>query len=211
MTVAAKYAPQLCLAGAKARFDEVGLAPREHGKPGAQRVGGSPLGDADAGHGARPAAPRNRAQSSGAREAVESQDIGFAVRAADDRLRGAVSPRRRDGTCPEDVAGWPFVLKPFDAAEAITTAEAARFSGMSADTVRKWISIHNIGRLVGGHFRVSRVALAMLLDDNRMALDAYLAGDRTSPLVVHYFAHCRGAENAANAANAAKPENGRRR
>jgi hypothetical protein len=34
------------------------------------------------------------------------------------------------------------------------------------------------------------VALAMLLDGNKEALAAYLAGDRSSPAVAEYFSRC---------------------
>ena len=47
---------------------------------------------------------------------------------------------------------------------------------------------HDIGRHVaGGPWLVSRIALAMLLNDDAGALRSYLAGDRTSPIVVAYF------------------------
>jgi hypothetical protein len=41
---------------------------------------------------------------------------------------------------------------------------------------------------IGENWAVSRVALAMLLDGNREALLAYLAGDRSCPTVTGYFA-----------------------
>ena len=37
---------------------------------------------------------------------------------------------------------------------------------------------------------MSRVALAMWLDGAREALNAYIAGDRISPLVTEYFERC---------------------
>ena len=81
-----------------------------------------------------------------------------------------------------------LILVPFNPQEAISVAEAAERSGKSESTVRSWCVVHGIGRrVVDGHWQVSRVALQMLLDDDREALSAYHAGDRTSPTVVQYF------------------------
>jgi hypothetical protein len=65
--------------------------------------------------------------------------------------------------------------------------EAAAISGMSIETMRRIASLHDIGRKIGGQWKVSRVALAMWLEGNRQALSAYLAGDRSGPLVRPYF------------------------
>ena len=82
-----------------------------------------------------------------------------------------------------------LTLKPYDVAEAINLKEAAGLAGMSVRTVTNWCSQHGIGRRInGGAWKVSRVALAMLLDDDMIALAAYQAGDRASPLVGPYFA-----------------------
>ena len=82
----------------------------------------------------------------------------------------------------------PRVLVPFHRAEAISAAEAAVLAGKHERTIRLWCEMHGIGRRVaGGPWRVSRVALGMLLDGDRAALQAYLQGDRTSPAVVAYF------------------------
>ena len=61
-------------------------------------------------------------------------------------------------------------------------------AGHSESTVRSWCLNHNIGRPVtGGPWQVSKPALLMLLDDDKAALRAYLAGDRESDTVLGYF------------------------
>jgi hypothetical protein len=62
--------------------------------------------------------------------------------------------------------------------------------GKSKRTVREWCQLHDVGRRIGGQWAVSRVALAMFLDGDKLALEAYLAGDRTSPIVTAYFDRC---------------------
>jgi hypothetical protein len=79
------------------------------------------------------------------------------------------------------------VLRPFDRREALTPAEAAEIAGKHQRTILLWCEKFGIGRRVVGTWLVSRVALAMLLDDSRPALTAYLAGDRNSALVAGYF------------------------
>jgi len=81
----------------------------------------------------------------------------------------------------------PQVLRPFHRSEALSIAEAAAIAGRSVRTIREWCARLDIGRRVGGQWAVSRVALAMFLDGDRAALDAYLRGDRTSPTVTAYF------------------------
>jgi hypothetical protein len=84
----------------------------------------------------------------------------------------------------------PQVLRPYNRAEAIPVAEAALIAGCSVRTMREWCARYDIGRRIGGQWAVSRVALAMLLDGNKEALVAYLAGDRSSPRVTEYFERC---------------------
>ncbi len=82
----------------------------------------------------------------------------------------------------------PRVLIPYDRREGMTLAHAATVAGKSVATVRRWCIEHHIGRRVGGgEWVVSRVALAMLLDGDEVALAAYLSGDRESDIVVAYF------------------------
>lgn len=81
----------------------------------------------------------------------------------------------------------PQVLIPFDRREALTLKAAADLSGFSVEKIRRWASLRDIGRKVGGTWLVSKVALAMLLDDDMDALRAYLAGDRSSDIVLGYF------------------------
>jgi hypothetical protein len=81
------------------------------------------------------------------------------------------------------------VLVPFDKREGVSLEAAAVVAGKSAGTIRNWCIQHSIGRRVGGGvWVVSKVALAMHLDGDEVALSAYLAGDRESVFVVSYFA-----------------------
>ena len=80
-------------------------------------------------------------------------------------------------------------LIPFDRREGMTTAEAAQQANRTERTIRMWCRNHDIGRrIAGGPWLVSRVALAMFLNDDTTTLRAYLAGDRQSPTVYAYFA-----------------------
>jgi len=44
-----------------------------------------------------------------------------------------------------------------------------------------------IGRVIGGRWAISQVALDMLLEGDKDSLDAYLSGDRTSERVRSYY------------------------
>lgn len=82
------------------------------------------------------------------------------------------------------------ILVPYDPREALSVKEAAGIAGRSEATVRTWCDLNHIGRRVpvNGPWRVSRVALQMLLDGNAEALAAYHRGERkSSPLVQYYF------------------------
>lgn len=82
----------------------------------------------------------------------------------------------------------PRCLIPFDRREGLTTAEAAVRAARTERTIRMWCRDHDIGRHVaGGPWLVSRVALAMFLNDDAAALRSYLAGDRAGPAVAPYF------------------------
>ncbi|WP_339162562.1 helix-turn-helix domain-containing protein [Methylobacterium bullatum] len=71
----------------------------------------------------------------------------------------------------------------------MTTAEAAQQANRTERTIRMWCRDHDIGRrIAGGPWLVSRVALAMFLNDDTTTLRAYLAGDRRSARVSAYFA-----------------------
>lgn len=84
--------------------------------------------------------------------------------------------------------GGPRCLIPFDRREGLTTSEAAARASRTERTIRMWCRDHDIGRhIAGGPWLVSRVALAMFLNDDAAALRAYLAGDRSGPLVAEYF------------------------
>lgn len=95
---------------------------------------------------------------------------------------------QRPGGGPRDKYA-PRCLIPFDRREGLTTAEAAQRANRTERTIRMWCRDHDIGRHVaGGPWLVSRVALAMLLNDDQAALRTYLGGDRSSPPVIAYFA-----------------------
>ena len=80
------------------------------------------------------------------------------------------------------------VLTPYDLREGISLKKAADRAGKSETTLRNWCMQYGLGRRVGGGvWVVSNVALAMFLDDDRIALTAYLSGDRSSSLVKQYF------------------------
>jgi hypothetical protein len=78
-------------------------------------------------------------------------------------------------------------LIPFDRREAISIAEAAEIAGRSVVTIRNWVIDCELGRHIGGHWAVSRVALTMFLDGDLDALAMYLSGDREDSRVVRYF------------------------
>ncbi len=79
------------------------------------------------------------------------------------------------------------ILQPYCREEAMSVSNAARNADASCETIRRWIPIHGIGRKIVGTYKVSRVALVMLLDGNRSALAAYHQGDRQSRAVASYF------------------------
>jgi hypothetical protein len=80
------------------------------------------------------------------------------------------------------------ILCPFDRRECIDMRTAAKIAGKSESTMRSWCVEHGLGRRVGGGtWSVSKVALAMFLDGDLVALRAYHAGDRSSELVTRYF------------------------
>jgi hypothetical protein len=81
----------------------------------------------------------------------------------------------------------PQVLRPYHRAEVLSIEDAAHIAGRSMRTIREWCMRFDIGRRIGGRWAVSKVALSMLLDGNKEALAAYLAGDRSSPVVREYF------------------------
>jgi hypothetical protein len=86
--------------------------------------------------------------------------------------------------------GEPAILRPYHAAETLTIEQAALIAVRSPRTIRDWAARIDIGRRIQGRWAISKVALAMLLDGNKAALAAYLAGDRSSPTVTEYFERC---------------------
>jgi hypothetical protein len=76
------------------------------------------------------------------------------------------------------------ILMPYNPAEAISTAEAARQAGVAERTIRDW---NDVGRKVGGRRQLSQIALDMKLVGDTGAIDDYHQGDRTSPRVVDYY------------------------
>ena len=91
-------------------------------------------------------------------------------------------------TMTEVASHLPATLRPYYLAEAIGVAEAARQAGKSMRTMREWCALHRIGRIIGGRWAISQVALDTLLDGDKDSLDAYLSGDRTSERVRFYYA-----------------------
>jgi hypothetical protein len=80
------------------------------------------------------------------------------------------------------------ILSPFDRRECISLKKAADIAGKSESTMRNWCEEHGLGRRVGGGpWMVSKVALAMFLDGDAMALRAYHAGDRGDRRVIAYL------------------------
>jgi hypothetical protein len=81
-----------------------------------------------------------------------------------------------------------LTLIPYDKREGFSLGEAANLAGKSVGTIRNWCLQHGLGRRVGGGtWVVSKVAFAMFLDDDIVALAAYQSGDRESALVAPYF------------------------
>lgn len=81
-----------------------------------------------------------------------------------------------------------LTLIPYDKREGFSLGKAADLAGKSVGTVRNWCLQHGLGRRVGGGtWIVSKVAFAMFLDGDGVALAAYQSGDRSSPLVAPYF------------------------
>src|SRR6266478_1921660 len=81
-----------------------------------------------------------------------------------------------------------LTLIPYDRREGFSLGEAAHLAGKSVCTIRNWCLQHGLGRRVGGGtWVVIKVALAMFLDDDMVALASYQSGDRSSPLVAPYF------------------------
>ncbi len=86
-----------------------------------------------------------------------------------------------------DAADDRQILVPWDGRETLTIREAAKIAKKSEGTIRNWCLEYGIGRMIGGGWQVSRVALHMFLDGATLALAAYRRGDRGSDLVVPYF------------------------
>jgi len=81
-----------------------------------------------------------------------------------------------------------MILRPYDPAEAIGTAEAAQRAGKSERCIRNWCMEHHLGRKISGHLAVSQVALDMHLAGDTGAMGDYLDGDRTADRVCVYYA-----------------------
>jgi hypothetical protein len=87
----------------------------------------------------------------------------------------------------EVVSRLPAILRPYYLAEAIGVAKAARQAGKSERTMREWCARHRIGRMIGGRWAISQIALDMLLEGDKDGLEAYLNGDRNSERVRSYY------------------------
>jgi hypothetical protein len=64
-------------------------------------------------------------------------------------------------------------LIPFNVEESTTIEQAAGIAGKTPRTMRCWCIEQGIGRRIGGTWRVSKVALIMLLEGDSEALRAY--------------------------------------
>jgi len=53
--------------------------------------------------------------------------------------------------------------------------------------MREWCARHQIGRMIGGRWAISQVALDMLLEGDNDSLEADLSGDRSSERVRSYY------------------------
>ena len=82
---------------------------------------------------------------------------------------------------------FEHALIPHIPGEAMTTGHAKKLAGVHEETIRRWCEEKGIGRKVMGRWRVSRVALTMLVETNTRALRLYLAGERHHPEVAAYF------------------------
>ena len=65
----------------------------------------------------------------------------------------------------------PAILQPFDPAESMSTAKAAREAGISERQMRTWCSAHRLGRKIGGRYHVSRPLFSMYRDGDTGAHD----------------------------------------
>jgi hypothetical protein len=131
---------------------------------------------------------------------VESVDASLASAQTEERLQLPAVPNRVplvvEADYSEEGPMWPNVLVPYDEREAISVQVAARKAGKSPRTIRLWADEHGIGRrIAGGSWKISRVALQMLLDGDRAALGLYHAGNRRHPSVVAYFERVRRGES----------------
>ncbi|MDH2400456.1 hypothetical protein QCM77_10975 [Bradyrhizobium sp. SSUT18] len=79
------------------------------------------------------------------------------------------------------------ILEPFVSEEAMTSACAEARAGVTERTILNWSEGHGIGRLIAGRWKISRVALEMLLEGNSAALALYLDDDREDRRVAEYF------------------------
>src|ERR1700686_2321663 len=64
-------------------------------------------------------------------------------------------------------------LIPFNVQESTTIEQAAGIAGITPRAMRRWCIEEGIGRRVRGTWRVSKVALTMLLEGDSEALRAY--------------------------------------
>jgi N-terminal domain of oxidoreductase len=106
------------------------------------------------------------------------------------RLAGRAGYMDQTATIPteETAVRLPRTLIPFDKREAVSLPITAEIASKSERTVRNWCVEFGLGRRIGGHWAVSRVALQMHLDGNKDALAAYHDGARGHcELVAKYY------------------------
>ena len=90
-----------------------------------------------------------------------------------------------------DGGAAPAVLKPYDPLDAIGVGEACSLSGEGRLRLIALAQRHGLGRKIGARWAFSRIALCAFLNDDQEGLMAYLAGDRTSPVVTRAY-HAAG-------------------
>jgi hypothetical protein len=79
-------------------------------------------------------------------------------------------------------------LRPYDSREAIDVLTAAVLANVSDRTIRNWCRDLGIARRsMTGPWEISQVALQMVIDNDRQALKAYLAGERQCELVARHY------------------------
>jgi hypothetical protein len=84
---------------------------------------------------------------------------------------------------PPDAA----ILIPFDRAESITVAEAAKRLGRSQSSIKRLAYMYGLGRPIAKRWLISWPALLAFIEGDIEGLQAYWVGDRSSPLIASLY------------------------